>query len=75
MNNLKAEMARYGIGQSDVQLVLGCSEKTIRNKLSGETQFSFPEARMIRDALFPGLKLEYLFADAETKTPPNKNVS
>ena len=40
MKNLLAEMARYGVSRYDIQKLLGCSEATVRNKLSGEL-FSF----------------------------------
>lgn len=62
MKNLIAEMARYGVTNVDIQRVLGCSEKTVRNKLSGDTEFSFPETLKICEAFFVGLRFEYLFA-------------
>ena len=62
MRNLRAEMARFGVGCSDVQALLGCSPKTVQNKLNGETDFSVSEAFKIRDAFFPGLRMEYLFS-------------
>lgn len=62
MKNLKAEMKRYGITASDIQKVLGCSERTVRNKLSGDSAFTCPEAFEIRDAFFKGMRLEYLFS-------------
>lgn len=61
MNNLKAEMERYGITILDIQQLLGVSERTVRNKLSGETDFTYPEALNIRDTFFPNLRMEYLF--------------
>ena len=62
MKNLLAEMTRYGVSKYDIQKLLGCSETTIRNKLSGETEFTILEAFKIRDFYFIGLKMEYLFA-------------
>lgn len=62
MKNLSAEMMRYGIKISDIQGLLGCSEKTVRNKISDVTAFSIDEATQIRDAFFPGMRVEYLFA-------------
>lgn len=61
MKNLSAEMARFGVGVSDLQRILNCTDRTVRNKLSGVTEFSVNEAFAIRDALFPGLRIEYLF--------------
>lgn len=63
MKNLLAEMTRYGVSISDIQNKLGCSEKTVRNKLSGISEFSFPETLKIRQAFFEGFRLEYLFAN------------
>lgn len=65
MRNLKAEMARYGITNNDIQKVLNCSERTVKNKLSGETEFTLPEAFKVRDSYFQGLRIEYLFATDE----------
>lgn len=67
MNNLKAEMVRKGIRVEDIERLLGCSGKTVRNKMCGKTDFTFGEAQRIRDSFFPGMTLEFLFApdDAE----------
>lgn len=62
MKNLIAEMARYGVTNSDLQKLLGCSERTVRNKLNNERDFTIPEALKIRNTFFEGLTLEYLFA-------------
>ena len=64
MRNLSAEMARYGGSNMDIQSLLGCSSKTVTNKLSDNTAFSVSEAIKIRDTFFPGLRIEYLFAQA-----------
>lgn len=63
MRNLITEMARYGFRNKDIQKVIKCSEKTARNKINGITQFTYREAKEIKDKLFPNLNLEYLFAD------------
>ena len=62
MRNLSAEMARYGVQNVDIQNLLSCTDKTVRNKIDGVTEFSVAEALKIRDAFFPGLRIEYLFA-------------
>ena len=61
MKNLSAEMVRFGVGIADLQHILNCTDKTVRNKLSGATEFSVNEAFAIRDSFFPGLRIEYLF--------------
>lgn len=62
MSNLEAEMKRFGVTNADMQNLLGVSERTVRNKLSGETDFTYPEALKIRDTFFPSFRMEYLFA-------------
>lgn len=62
MDNLRAEMARYGISNGDIQKLLCCSGKTVKNKLCGKTEFTVSEALKIRNKYFKGYTLEYLFA-------------
>ena len=62
MQNLKAEMARYGVSNIDIENLLGCSRRTVTNKLCGETEFTISEALKIRDAFFRPCRVEYLFA-------------
>ncbi len=60
--NLKAEMARYGISTVDIAKVARRTNKSIRDKISGKSDFTMPEGIAIRDSFFPGLSLEYLFS-------------
>ncbi|MGN0517456.1 MAG: XRE family transcriptional regulator [Acutalibacteraceae bacterium] len=62
MNNLKAEMARKGIKKRDIQNLLGCSYRTVTNKLDGKSDFTLLEAVKIKNYYFKNLNLEYLFA-------------
>lgn len=41
MDNLKAEMQRNGLTVRDIMRTIGCSEKTARNKINGETDFTY----------------------------------
>lgn len=66
--NLKAEMKRYEISVADVAALLGCAEKTVRNKLNGQSSFSVPEAFKIKNTLFPSLTVEYLFFSGDGRT-------
>lgn len=70
MNNLLAEMARLGVSNADIQSILECSRKTVTNKLNNSTEFTVSEAMKVRDALFPSMKIEYLFAQGEVAKPP-----
>ena len=68
MKNLMAEMARTGVTTNDIRSLLGCSSKTIRNKLNEKSEFTFGQAYMIRDAFFPTYDIRYLFAlDKDTQ--------
>lgn len=67
MRNLSAEMARYGVTNADIQRLLSCTDKTVRNKIGGMSEFSISEAFKIRDTFFPSLREEYLFSSADEK--------
>lgn len=62
LQNLRAEMVRYGITTTDLSRVAKRTERSIRLKVSGKNSFTLPESIAIRDAFFPGMSLEYLFA-------------
>lgn len=62
---LEYRMKQEGVSRADLQKVLGVSEKTIRNKLSGETDFSWGEAKSIRNKFFPKDDFVKLFEQTE----------
>jgi len=64
MQNLIAEMARFGVTSADVSAAINCTEKTVQNKIAGRSQFSVREALEIRDTFFPNMKIEYLFSQS-----------
>lgn len=71
MRNIEKEMPRFNVTYFDLQNILGCSEKTVRNKLNGVTDFTYSEVKKVRDGLFPGMSLEYLFdEDVKSLTHP-----
>jgi predicted transcriptional regulator len=59
--NLAAEMARKNIAPNDIKKVLGVSQQSVSNKLTGKSDMSINEAFKIRDTLFPTLLVDYLF--------------
>lgn len=67
LNNLKAEMARNGISTEMIRAVINKTDKTTRDKINGKSDLYLSEAVKIRDELFPGMSLEYLFAPTEKK--------
>ena len=73
--NLKAEMARKNLKKCDIARGLNKKERIIRNRFSGKTPFTLPEAVAIRDMFFPGVSLDYLFQgdgslNASAQAPP-----
>ena len=64
LSNLKAEMARASVTVPDIAEVVKRSDRTVRERIKGNGYFSMPDAMAVRDAFFPGMALEYLFAHA-----------
>lgn len=62
--NLNAEMVRFGVSLDDIRVVIGKTGRTARDKVKGRVAFTLPEAVRIRDKYFPGMSLEYLFAES-----------
>lgn len=65
LNNLRAEMKRNGLNSVKLAAAIGKSEKAVRDKIAGRTNFNVFEAMSIRDKFFPNMTLEYLFARCE----------
>ena len=59
--NLSAEMSRNGYTVSDLASAWGTTERTARNRINGITDITFAQCKQLRDALFSGLSLDYLF--------------
>ena len=60
--NLEGELARKGLGYEAIAKVIGTDPKTVRRKMQMVTQFKIGECYQIRDILFPGMRIDYLFA-------------
>jgi predicted transcriptional regulator len=63
LSNLKAEMKRHGLRNTDIARELKISERKVRMATFGMTSLRFSEAEKLRDAFFPSQRLEYLFKD------------
>lgn len=72
LQNLKAEMVRYGVTASDLALVTNRTVKTINWKISGKYDFTLTESKSIRDKFFPGMSLEYLFSSGDPTAPDSE---
>ncbi len=66
LSNLRAELVRKDLTpEQAIREVLGCTDKTARAKLAGESDFSLPEAVKIMNRYFKddGFQYEELFRD------------
>lgn len=58
---LVGEIAKRGIKKYALAEGVGMSDRMLRNKLSGKTPFSLPEALAIKNRFFPDFTVEDLF--------------
>ena len=65
---LRGEMYKKGVTITSLAAKIGVSEKTMRNKISGETDFTWTEALAVRKFVSPEVSMEDLFASDE-ETP------
>ena len=65
--NLNAEMTRHSISASDIAAVLHKTDRSVRDKLAGRSDFTLSEIMAIRRSFFPKLALEYLFATTDSE--------
>ena len=61
LRNLKAEMTRSGVCSAALARTIHKSDRAVRDKLAGKTEFTVSDAILLRDTLFPSMSLEYLF--------------
>ena len=69
LSNLKAELVRKNlVPEAAVRNAIGCTDKTARAKLSGESDFTLTEAIKIVNSYFADCNFSYeeLFANIET---------
>lgn len=59
--NLKQLMAAKGISIDAMAAVLGVHRNTVANKLDGESEFTYGQAELIQEAMFPEYNARYLF--------------
>lgn len=58
---LKAEMVRSDISVKQLAIRIGITERSLRNKINGKTEFLWSETLKIRKIVSPGMPLEDLF--------------
>ena len=60
-NNLKKLLAIKGMSIDAVAKLLGVHRDTVSNKLNGESEFTYGQAELIQEALFPEYNIRYIF--------------
>ena len=65
--NLEAEMVRRAVSREDMAQSINVRDRTIRNKLTGRTPFTWPEVKRIRTQFFPDIPMDVLFASADER--------
>lgn len=68
--NLMAELKRYEKNYSDIAKLLNIGLTTVKEKLSGKSDFRVGELKMIKEEWFPSCTLDYL---STTKSELYKN--
>lgn len=58
---LEYRMRQERVTLTDIKELLNVSERTVRNKMSGKTDFTFEEVKKIRNEYFPKDDLIELF--------------
>ena len=58
---LKGEMVKTGITISQLADKIGVAEKTMRNKINGDTEFTWPEVCMVHRIVNPLMSKDELF--------------
>lgn len=59
--NLKSVMAVKQISIDAIAALLGIHRNTVSNKLDGESEFTYGQAELIQENLFPEYNARYLF--------------
>ena len=60
--NLEIEMVKKRVTRKQIAMVTGKSESAVSERMTKKGKLKFSEAVQIRDELFPGLSLDYLYA-------------
>lgn len=63
-SNLKALMATKGISIDALAKLLGVHRNTVASKLEGESEFTYGQAELIQETMFPEYRARYLFRRA-----------
>lgn len=62
-SNLSAEMARRHMTIKDLAKITGIKYESLKNKISGATEFKRSEMFLIKKKAFPSHTIDYLFGE------------
>lgn len=65
--NLRGEMVKKDLTVTKLAALIGVSEKTLRNKINGETEFTWPEICKVYRLVNPKMSKDELFSKEERK--------
>ena len=64
--NLKQLMATKGISIDSMASLLRIHRNTVANKLDGESEFTYGQAELIQETMFPEYNAKFLFRREES---------
>lgn len=64
---LAGEIAKRGIKKKAIAQAIGVSGRALNNKMRGESAFTWPEVKVIRNSFFPDFTVDDLFAGCGEK--------
>lgn len=67
MLNVRKVLSSKGVSTLAVAKLLGVTEKTAYNKITGESEIYFNEAIKITDNFLPEYNMRYLFSEAQAE--------
>lgn len=62
---LTGEIAKRGIKKTAIARSIGISDRSLRNRFNGVSDFTWPEVETIRKRFFPDMSAEELFVRAD----------
>lgn len=63
--NLKCEMMKHNITQTDMSKLLGITKQAVNYKVNGINNFTFDEMNLIQETYFKNKTLKFLFEKKE----------
>lgn len=65
--NLYGELKKKRMSYADLARIMDCSESSVKNKMTGKTDFSINECFLIRNEVAPEMTIDELFEREKTK--------